>query len=96
MKTALLLFFALVFIAFETEACRPGALTVAPDGCNMCTCLSNGKLGRCTHDLICPPRMFKLECEPGKPFKNDCNDCICSEDGLTAKCTRKLCIHKKP
>ena len=57
----------------EAEACLPGTLRPAPDGCNTCTCTEEGEWA-CT-DLACPAPL----CEDGD---NSCvaafNSCTCS------------------
>lgn len=66
------------------DACEPGEMVPAADGCNTCVCDEDGSLA-CT-EIACEPE--PEPCVPGEEFMDEdgCNTCTCEADG-TATCT---------
>ncbi|CAH0403223.1 unnamed protein product [Chilo suppressalis] len=87
--------------AKETDmSCAPN--TTWNDGCNTCTCLSNGRK-LCTslfckdHKVPSKPEVHQrpigVECAPGTTWKSGCSECRCSDIGYS-QCDHVVCEQK--
>ncbi|RVE50761.1 hypothetical protein evm_004510 [Chilo suppressalis] len=90
-----------------TDHCEKTDMSCAPnttwnDGCNTCTCLSNGRK-LCTslfckdHKVPSKPEVHQrpigVECAPGTTWKSGCSECRCSDIGYS-QCDHVVCEQK--
>ena len=89
------LVFAVVSFCALADACAPGSMVPAPDGCNRCICGPDGRVSSMCTKMACRGKRDDGQpCEPGAHWIEDCDACVCYAGGVK-RCWRILCPEKR-